>query len=59
MQKKIKENLEIGDERKAVWLPPEVHYALKKVALEEGLPVHNIVAILINNYLICKNDNSK
>jgi hypothetical protein len=56
---KIKENLEIGAERKAVWLPPEVHYALKKVAVDENQPIHNLVAILINNYLIYKNETNK
>jgi hypothetical protein len=53
----IKENLKIdADEMKAVWMPPEVHLALKKTADKEGVKIHNLVAILINNYLIHQNE---
>lgn len=53
----IKENLEINkDEMKAVWIPEEVHRALKKLAVNENTNIHNLVAILINNYRIYKNE---
>jgi hypothetical protein len=56
----LNENLNIKRETmRAIWVPEEVHLALKKVALKEGQPIHNLVAILINNYKIYKDETQR
>jgi hypothetical protein len=55
----LKENLKMSireDGLKAVWMPPEVHSALKKLADKEKVKIHNLVAMLINNYIIYKDE---
>jgi hypothetical protein len=56
----IKENLKVrADEMKAVWMPPEVHSELKRLADKEGFKIHNLIAMLINSYRIYKNETQK
>ena len=58
----LKENIEMDIRKvgvKAVWMPPVVHSALKKLAEKENMPIHNLVAMLVNNYIIYKNETRK
>jgi hypothetical protein len=53
----MKENININIETmKAIWVTPEVHRTLKQLALDENMPVHKMLARLINNFNIYKNE---